>query len=230
MVYNLFDEIILEQLVLKSTALQPLVNAIKNRKKITFDYYGPQKPKKDSVLPGRRVNVEPVAIGLSKKNNLILRGFVPSNTKSKKGFNKTNWRTFLVTRMRNLQVSNETFEKRPAPYKEGPENANGPMKTTYLSVDWQATPKPVNIKQKPKQLSTTKQKLDFVKQLKAKPSDTPQNQTTTLPQPKRKEKPPVTPATTVTPVTPQTPPTPEDADNNITESVKRIKTLIYNYL
>jgi hypothetical protein len=225
MVYNLFDEIILEQLALKTTALQPLVNAVKNRKRITFDYYGPLKPKKDSVLPGRRVNVEPVAIGLSKKNNMILRGYVPSNTKSKKGFNKTNWRTFLVSRMRNLQVSNETFEKRPTPYKEGPENANGPMKVTYLSVDWKTTPKQVNIKPKPKPLSTTKEKMDFVKQLKTKPTNLPQpnqnnnqNKKTELPQPKPKETPPKTPE--------------EDNNNNnnnITEGIKRIKTLIYNY-
>ncbi len=78
-------KILNEQNVLKGTKTKPLVDAIKNRNPISFYYSGPRKPKKDSVKPGNRIKAELVAIGLSKKGNLIVRGFVQPPSVSKKG-------------------------------------------------------------------------------------------------------------------------------------------------
>ena len=72
-----------EQNVLKTTKTKPIVDAIKNRKKISFYYSGPRKPKKDSVKPGQRIDAEAVALGLSKKGNLIMRAFVQPPSVSK---------------------------------------------------------------------------------------------------------------------------------------------------
>ena len=49
MLNNTIFDIIEEQSILKTTKTKPIVDAIKNRKKITFYYSGPRKPKKDSV-------------------------------------------------------------------------------------------------------------------------------------------------------------------------------------
>ena len=58
-----------EDSLLKTTAMKPIVDAIKNRRPITFMYTGPVKgPEK--VKRGTRQNVEPVAIGLTKKNGI----------------------------------------------------------------------------------------------------------------------------------------------------------------
>lgn len=231
---NLFNYLLLEQLALKSTAMRPFVDAIKNKRKVTFDYYGKLKPKKDSVMPGRRYKVEPVAIGVSSKGKLLLRAFVPtdSGSKSKKGFAKTNWRTFIISNIRNLQVSNETFEKRPLPYKEGLESTNGPMKQTYLSVNWNEKPNVTKKIEPTKSPMTTKQKMDLVKQIRSK--ETPQKNE--LPQPKPKEKPEqlnkVEPEVKKPEAEKQELPQPKNKEippkepENIQEIRKRIKSLI----
>jgi len=103
---NVFDFIISEaNNILKTTSNKPIVDAIKNRRKITFDYFGPRKPKKDSVRPGKRVKVEPVAMGLSKKGNLIIRAWVEPPSVTKTGFQKGNWRTFILSRAKNVEIT-----------------------------------------------------------------------------------------------------------------------------
>jgi hypothetical protein len=100
-----------EQVVLQGTRTKPIVNAIKNKTPITFYYSGPRKPKKDSVKPGTRIRAEIVAIGLSKKGNLIVRGWVQPPSVSKRGFEEHGWRTFMVSRMSNIQIlTDETFD------------------------------------------------------------------------------------------------------------------------
>ena len=94
-----------EQNILKTTKTKPIVDAIKNRKKISFYYSGPRKPKKDSVKSGQRIDAEAVALGLSKKGNLIMRAFVQPPSVSKKGFGKTGWRTFMISRMGDIRIS-----------------------------------------------------------------------------------------------------------------------------
>lgn len=154
-----FFGILQEQNILKTSKTKPIVGAIKDRHPMTFYYSGPYKPKNDSVKRGTRFEGEPVALGLSKKGNLIVRMFIPSPNVSKKGFDKTNWRTFMVSRMTNVQVvDNKTFEKRPG-YKDGEESKSGPMQVTYVTADWGKKPeveKPKKIQIHPSVEPTTK--------------------------------------------------------------------------
>ena len=114
MLNNTIFDIIEEQSILRTTKTKPIVDAIKNRKKITFYYSGPRKPKKDSVKPGYRIKAEAVALGLSKKGNLVMRAYVQPPSTSKKGFAKHGWRTFMLSRMSGTNITDEIFnEKRP---------------------------------------------------------------------------------------------------------------------
>lgn len=120
---------------------KPLVDAIKNRNPVTFYYSGPKSPEKDSVKSGVRVRAEIVAMGLSKKGNVIVRAYVQPPSVTKKGYNKTNWRTFIVNRMSNINIlSDEVFDNKRPGYKEGAESDRGPMVTTYVTADWTKTP------------------------------------------------------------------------------------------
>ena len=149
MLNNIIFDIIEEQSILKTTKTKPIVDAIKNRKKISFYYSGPRKPKKDSVKAGYRVKAEAVALGLSKKGNLVMRAYVQPPSTSKKGFAKHGWRTFMLNRMSGTNVTDEIFnEKRPG-YKEGDDNG---LSVTYVTTDWTNKPeikKPRIVKQKP---------------------------------------------------------------------------------
>ena len=181
MIFNkLFLELIQEQRSLGSPKTKPLVDAVKNRHPITFYYNGPQSPERDRVLRGYRVKGEPVAIGLSKKGNLIVRVYVPSPNVSKKGFNKTNWRTFIISRMSDLKVfQDETFDEQRPQYKSGDDNS---MSVTYVTSDWVSQQQPTQEPQPEPQPEPTQQQ------------PTPQNQE--LPQPKPDVKPDSTPDTT----------------------------------
>lgn len=121
----------IEKNILKTTYTKPIVNAIKEKRKITFSYYGPRKPEKARVRPGRRIKVEPYAIGLSKKGNLILRAWVEPPSVSKRGFEHTNWRTFLISRIKNIEILGEFFDGNRPGFKQG---NDGSMSTTYISL------------------------------------------------------------------------------------------------
>jgi hypothetical protein len=177
-------EILEEQSILKTTRTKPIVDAIKNRKKITFYYSGPKKPKKDSVKSGYRVKAEAVALGLSKKGNLVMRAYVQPPSTSKKGFEKHGWRTFILSRMSGTQITDEVFnEKRPA-YKEGDDNG---LSVTYVTTDWTTKPevkKPRIVKTQPTTEPTKK-----VEPSVEKPQPEVDPKSTELPQPKPEEKP-----------------------------------------
>jgi hypothetical protein len=138
---KIFFKIIEEQDVPKGKKSNTLVSAITYRNPITFYYTGPKEPSKDSVKPGVRIRAEAVAMGLSKGGNVIVRAYVQPPSVSKKGFSKTNWRTFRIDRMSNLQIlQDETFDITRPGYKEGAESNSGPMVTTYVTSDWTKTP------------------------------------------------------------------------------------------
>ena len=195
MLNNIIFDIIEEQSILKTTKTKPIVDAIKNRKKITFYYSGPKTPKKDSVKSGYRVKAEAVALGLSKKGNLVMRAYVQPPSTSKKGFGKHGWRTFMLGRMSSTEITDEIFnEKRPG-YKEGPD---GGLSVTYVTTDWTKQPKTKEIeKPEPKVEPTTTVKPPIEKpDVKA---EKPQVKPTELPQPKPEVKPEPTPQDKVNP-------------------------------
>ena len=247
-------ELLEEQLALKTTRTKPIVDAIKNRKKITFYYSGPRKPKKNSVKAGYRVKAEVVALGLSKKGNLVMRAYVQPPSVSKKGFAEHGWRTFMLSRMSGTEITDEVFnEKRPG-YKEGDDNG---LSVTYVTTDWTKKPevkKPRIIKPKtqtePEVTSTEPQITPTEPEVK--PTEP---KTTELPQPKPQTKPekvvskpeptePTKPEPTksITPEEPKTTELPqpkqkqkpvanpeEDEENkNLKESIKNIKRLMFS--
>ena len=199
---NTIFKILEEQNILRTSKTKPIVDSIKNRNKISFYYSGPNKPAKDSVKPGKRIDAEAVALGLSKRGNLIVRAYVQPPSVSKKGFDKTGWRTFMVGRMSDLRVSDEKFDQKRPDYKEGDDNS---MSVTYVTTDWTNKPevkKPRVIKPsapKPTAPTTEPTEPTPTEPTPTEPEvTTPQEpKTTELPQPKPQTKPEPAPQDTV---------------------------------
>jgi hypothetical protein len=161
-----FFNILEEQNVLKTTKTKPIVDAIKNRNPITFYYSGPRKPKKDSVKPGKRINAEAVALGLSKKGNLIVRAWVQPPSTSKKGFNKHGWRTFMLSRMSNVEIDNKKTFDIPRDKFTGSDK-DGSMTVTYVSSVFGSKVKPPKKQKEPNAPSIE----PIVKEPMVKPSE-----------------------------------------------------------
>ena len=238
----------LEQSILKTTKTKPIADAVKNRKLITFYYTGPRIGK-DKVKAGYRIKAEGVALGLTKKGKLALRAFVQPPSASKKGFAKTGWRTFLLNRMNNVKVSDETFDMQRPEYHEGDDRS---FSVTYVTSDWTQTPEP-QAEPQPQPTEPTvepqaePQPTAEPAEPTTEPAPEPQPQAqpepevnpTELPQPKPRTKPSREPQTTIQPQEPTEPQpetpepapeeNPEDEENtNLMESLKRIKRLMYS--
>ena len=253
-----FFNVIEEQNILKTTKTKPIVDAIKSRNKISFFYSGPRKPAKNSVKPGNRIDAEAVALGLNKKGNLVVRAYVQPPSVSKKGFDKTGWRTFMVGRMSNLKVSDSKFDQKRPDYKEGDDKS---MSVTYVTSDWTNKPevkKPRIVKPKPEVPSATAT-TEPTPSVEPTTTTTPEEPKTTEPEVKPTEPTPTelpqpTPQTkpTKTPIPPKEPtqPTPEepktqelpqpkpqekpevnpeeDENKKLQESIKNIKRLMFS--
>jgi hypothetical protein len=248
---TIFEQI--EQNILKTTKTKPIADAVKNRKLVTFYYTGPRIGK-DKVKPGYRIKAEGVALGLTKKGKLALRAFVQPPSASKKGFAKTGWRTFLLNRMNNVKISEETFDTKRPEYQEGDDRS---FSVTYVTSDWsqtpevepQAEPQPVQTEPKAEPQSVeptvepttepTPEPMEPTAEPEAQltPQEPkPETKPTELPQPKPRTKPSKEPQATTQPTEPQ-PENPEIApeekpeeeeDTNLMESLKRIKRLMYS--
>jgi hypothetical protein len=187
--------------ILKTTRNKPIYDAIKNRKKITFYYTGPRRPKKNNVKAGYRVKVEPVAMGLNKKGNLVLRAWVEPPSTSKKGFSKTNWRTFILSRTNNVQITDETFDVKRPGYNESGDKS---MSVVYAKTDWNQEVKPKKVA-KPK-VEPTKPTTKVSKEKPAiEPEVKPEVPSAELPTPTTKAKPTAEVPPTAEPI--QVPPT-----------------------
>ena len=241
---NTIFKILEEQNILKTSKTKPIVDAIKNRNKISFYYTGPRKPAKDSVKPGKRIDAEVVALGLSKKGNLVVRAYVQPPSVSKKGFEKTGWRTFMVGRMSDLRISDEKFDQKRPDYKEGDDRS---MSVTYVTSDWTNKPevkKPRIVKPKPTvpPTTTTTEPTPSVEPTTTAPKEP---KTTELPQPKSKTKPeklatppqeepkPSEPKPAELPEPKQTEkpvanPEEDEENKNLQESIKNIKRLMFS--
>jgi hypothetical protein len=242
-----FFDVIEEQNILKTTKTKPIVDAIKNRKKVDFYYSGPRKGR-NSVKSGKRESAELVAIGLSKKGNLIVRAYVDTPSVSKKGFEKTNWRTFMVSRMSDVKISDEKFDQKRPDYEEG---ADMSMSVTYVTSDWTNKPevkKPRIVKSKPVVPSATAT-TEPTPSVEPTITTTPEEpKTTELPQPKTQTKPekvvskpeptqtepePTEPKTQELPQPKQTEkpvanPEEDEENKNLQESIKNIKRLMFS--
>ena len=221
-----------EQTYKGTSKTQPLINAIKKRNTVTFYYSGPMKPKKDSVKRGTRYKAEVMALGLTKKGYMAIRAYVQPPSTSKKGFKKHGWRTFLVARMRNIEINtDEVFNTKRPGYKEGDDRS---FSVTYAKTDWDVKSNPKPIK-KPAPLPTTE----------PTPQPKPEQPTTTtvepqkgeLPQPKPEEKPQAEPTPQAEKPEPEELPQPkpeekpsenpeDEKDETLMENIKRIKGLM----
>ena len=246
---NTIFKILEEQNILKTTKTKPIVDAIKNRKKIDFYYSGPRKGR-DSVKSGKRESAELVAIGLSKKGNLIVRAYVDTPSVSKKGFEKTNWRTFMVSRMSDVKIGDEKFDQKRPDYEEG---ADKSMSVTYVKSDWTNKPevkkprivKPTVTKPTPKPVQPQPTEPQPVEP-EVKPTEPTEPTPTELPQPTPQTKPTKTPTppkepTQPTPEEPKTQELPqpkpqekpdvnpeEDENKKLQENIKNIKRLMFS--
>jgi hypothetical protein len=220
-----------EQTYKGTSKTQPLINAIKKRNTVTFYYSGPIKPKKDSVKRGTRYKAEVVALGLTKKGYMAIRAYVQPPSVSKKGFQKHGWRTFLVTRMSNIQINtDEVFDTKRTGYKEGDDRS---FSVTYAKTDWgvKSNPKPIKKPEPSPQTEPSPQPRP------KQPTTTVEPEKTELPQPKPVEKPQAEPTPQEEKPKPEELPQPkpeekplenpeEDEDENLMENIKRIKGLM----
>ena len=236
---DIYNFLVSEQKVpafLKSKRNRPgsLSTAIKKRNPVSFFYNGPR----GKVQAGRRIKAELVALGLSKKGNMIVRAWVEPPSRSKTGFQKGNWRTFIVSRMSQIEIfDQETFDVKRPGYKEGDDNS---MSVTYVTSDWSTTP-PVPADRDPQpepQAEPTTQPQEPQPQ-EPRPQEPesrdgetqtePETQDNELPEPRPQNRPSIDP--------PKIDDDEEDEEENdnednnydgLNENINRIKTLLYN--
>lgn len=203
-----------------------LVGAIKKRNPISFFYNGPR----NQVQAGRRVKVEVVALGLSKKGNMIIRGWVQPPSRSKTGFSKNNWRTFMVSRLTQVEIfDEETFDTKRPGYKEGDDKS---MSTTYVTSDWSKIPEvpsdtepSVEPQQSEPSVEPQQSEPTSVEPQQSEPTSV-EPQSIELPDPEPENKPSIEPPV----VDDSEEEEDEDETNNydgLNENIKRIKRLLY---
>jgi hypothetical protein len=169
-----------------------ITKAIKNRFLVSFYYNGP----KGEVLPGRRIKAELVVLGLTKKGNLVARGWVQPPSISKKGFEKHGWRLFMLNRMSGIQIyEDETFDvKRPDLNDSGDKS----LSVVYVTSDWgtlptvpkkdDEKPEPATEPELPEPKPSVEPEIEPEPDTEPEPTIEPE-----LPEPKPESKPPITP-------------------------------------
>lgn len=180
--------------------------AIEEKKMISFMYNGPRKPTKDfdgkmmdSVKPGKRQKVFPVALGLSKKNKMIVRCWIEPPNPSKKGFAKKsakdipNWRTFIVGRMSDLRILEDNFDiSKLSGYNPSGDKS---MRVVYKQAKLgnvaapKVKPKPAPLKPTPTPKPQPPKPSPTPKPEPPKPSPTAKPEIKPLPTPKPEKKP-----------------------------------------
>lgn len=117
--YNTIKELIIEQV-----QQSKIVDAIKNK------YVCELKYEDDTKLPRgteKRI-IQPVALGKSKKNNMVIRAYQtegPSLKVNEKGIPLPDWRLFRVDRMKYFKpLQGETFTEPPLYNPNGDRSMN----------------------------------------------------------------------------------------------------------
>lgn len=187
---NNFKNILLEMSI--GSKRERITKAIKNRFLVSFYYNGP----KGEVLPGRRIKSELVALGLTKKGNLVARGWVQPPSISKRGYEKHGWRLFMLNRMSGIQIyEDETFDvKRPDLNDSGDKS----LSVVYVTSDWgtlptvpkkdDEKPEPATKPELPEPKPSVEPDIEPEPDTEPEPTIEPE-----LPEPKPESKPPITP-------------------------------------
>lgn len=83
-------------------SLKKIKQSIDNKKTITFDYIDTT----GDGLSGKRIRVQPVACGISKAKNIVVRAWVKPPSVSFSGLKaKGDWRLFILRNMTNIKVN-----------------------------------------------------------------------------------------------------------------------------
>ena len=126
---TLFESIITEEI-----NITKVTDAIRKRKPVKITYKADDEPRGQ----GERI-IHPVAYGLSKAGNMVLRAFQPyGDTKTK----TPHWKLFRLDKIENWNIlwKRRSFDEPPGQFTaDGKYNPNGDksMTTVYLSANFQ---------------------------------------------------------------------------------------------
>ena len=126
---TLFESIITEEI-----NITKVTDAIRKRKPVKITYQADDEPRGQ----GERI-IHPVAYGLSKAGNMVLRAFQPyGDTKTK----TPHWKLFRLDKIENWDIlwKRRSFDEPPGQFTaDGEYNPNGDksMTTVYLSANFQ---------------------------------------------------------------------------------------------
>lgn len=124
---------IIKEILTEEARITDVSNAIRQRKEVKINYEADDEPKGK----GERI-IQPVAYGLSKAGNLVLRAFQPyGDTKTK----VPHWKMFRLDKILNWKTLwGKTFNEPPAQYPaEGEFNKSGDktMSRVYLVANFE---------------------------------------------------------------------------------------------
>ena len=168
---------------------------------------------------------------------MVVRAWVDQPSKSKTGFQKGNWRTFMVGRMNQVEIyDEETFDQKREGYKEGDDKS---MSVTYVTSDWSSTPEPQTQEPVQREPQTQEPEVEPIQrepqtqepdvepiQREPEVEPTQQRTSTDLPEPEPNNTPSIEP-----PIVDDNDDDEDQEDNNydnLNESINRIKELLYN--
>lgn len=129
---NEYLKYIIKDILNEEAQISSVSNAIRKRYEAEIYYYDPTDPKGS----GKRI-IQPVAYGLSKAGNMVLRAFQPyGDTKTK----IPHWKLFRLDKIRNWKtLKNRIFKEPPGQFSaEGEYNPNGDksMSQVYLNANF----------------------------------------------------------------------------------------------
>lgn len=128
---------LIEQILKEDTLNDMVKDAISKRYEVYINYDGEDHEYDKGKGKGRRL-IQPVAFGLTKKGNPVVRAFQPQgDTKTK----RPAWKFFLLDRIKDWQPNKRThFKEPPGVYNaEGKFNpqGDGMMSTVYMVADFE---------------------------------------------------------------------------------------------
>jgi hypothetical protein len=125
---------LLESIITEEINITKVTDAIRKRKPVKITYKADDEPRGQ----GERI-IHPVAYGLSKAGNMVLRAFQPyGDTKTK----TPHWKLFRLDKIENWDIlwKRRSFDEPPGQFTtDGKYNPNGDksMSTVYLSANFQ---------------------------------------------------------------------------------------------
>lgn len=126
--------ILIESIINEEVNIPKITDAIRKRKPVRITYEADE----DSKGNGERI-IHPVAYGISKAGNMVLRAFQPyGDTKTK----VPHWKLFRVDKIKNFNIlwKRQSFSEPPGQFNgEGKYNPNGDdsMSQVYLNANFQ---------------------------------------------------------------------------------------------